>query len=162
MLRLPPLRSECAFCELAQGRVGEQSTPDDIVARSPHGTAFISAAWWPANPGHVLIIPNAHRDSLFDLRDAEAADLHALTRRVAMAMLRAYHCEGISTRQHSGVGAGQSMPHYHLHVFPRWAGDRLYERSAEKAFVPVETRAPFAARLRSELNRQGLTGAAAD
>ena len=63
----------------------------------------------------------------------------------------AYRCEGTSTRQHNEPAGYQDVWHLHAHVFPRYPGDRLYERHEEKRWASPEERAPYAAKLRAVL-----------
>ncbi len=67
-------------------------------------------------------------------------------------MREAYGCEGTSTRQHDGAAAGQEVDHLHVHVFPRYRGDGLYERAAAYRFPQLEERPRLAAPLRSCLD----------
>ena len=60
-----------------------------------------------------------------------------------------YDCEGTSFRQHNEPGGDQEVWHYHLHVFPRYAGDDLY--GSEARLTAPEERAPYAERLRQAL-----------
>jgi hypothetical protein len=69
---------------------------------------------------------------------------------------RAYGSEGVSLRQHDGVAAGQEIDHLHVHVFPRHAGDRLYERNSEHRFAAPEKRAVYAKRLQAALETRQL------
>ncbi len=66
-------------------------------------------------------------------------------------MRAAYPCEGTSIRQHNEPAGGQDVWHLHVHVFPRYAGDRLYARHDEARFAPAGGAAPYAERLREEL-----------
>ena len=68
---------------------------------------------------------------------------------LALAFKAAYRCDGVSTRQHNEPAGNQDVWHYHLHVFPRYAGDDLYHLSP--ALMPVEERARYAAKLRAAL-----------
>jgi histidine triad (HIT) family protein len=83
--------------------------------------------------------------------DELLAELYSVAKRIACAMRAAYGCDGTSTRQHNGVGAGQEVDHLHVHVFPRYAGDELYARDAEHRFATPEEGAPYAAKLRTAL-----------
>lgn len=115
----------CPFCRLAAGEdlSGEHSKQADIIFRDETVTAFISSAWWPANPGHVLVVPNAHYENIYALPDDVLAALHRVGKRVALALMATCGCDGTSFRQHNGPGADQEVWHYHLHVFPRYVGD---------------------------------------
>jgi histidine triad (HIT) family protein len=74
-----------------------------------------------------------------------------LTQRVAVAMRAAYGCDGISTRQHNEPSGNQDVWHLHVHVFPRWADDRLYEQHRSTRWVPADERTPYADRLAAGL-----------
>jgi histidine triad (HIT) family protein len=141
----------CPFCLLVagveDGRV--RSVQNDIVYRDDTVTAFIAVRWWPNSRAHVLVIPNAHHENLYDLPDDTGARIFAVSRRVALALKREYGCDGVSTRQHNEPAGYQDVWHYHLHVFPRYAGDDLY--GSKPVDTTPEERAPYAERLRAAL-----------
>ena len=101
-----------------------------------------------ANPGAALVIPREHHENLYDLPPATGHAVWDLTQRVAVAMRETYSCDGTSIRQHNEPAGGQDVWHLHVHVFPRYAGDGLYERHAESHWPPPEERAAYADRLR--------------
>jgi histidine triad (HIT) family protein len=77
----------------------------------------------PLSPGHCLVIPRAHAATLFD---AEPADLQAAittAQKVARALREALAPDGLNMVQANGAAAFQSVPHFHLHLIPRWAND---------------------------------------
>lgn len=133
------------------------SRESDVVYRDAQVIALIAAKQWPGTPGHVLIVPTAHHENLYTLPDDLGARIHALSRRVALAMKAAYGCEGVSLRQHNEPAGNQDVWHYHLHVFPRWAGDDLY--LTHGAVMPAQRRAGYAARLRANLGPLAVTPA---
>ena len=147
-LTYAPPDYDCPFCRIARGVFGGAVLGGDEsdVLRTAHVTASVGSHWWPRNEGSVIVIPNAHYESIYEL-PAEAA-----AQRVAVAMTRVYRCEGVSTRQHNGPGGGQEVWHYHLHVLPRWRDDRLYERTAERFRAPADERACRAGMLRAGLD----------
>jgi len=109
-------------------------------------TAFINAAWFENNPGHVLIIPNGHFENIYELPSVYSAKIHDFEKRVAIAFKEVYKCDGVSSRQHNEPDGNQDVWHYHLHVFPRYKDDRLY--TSEKRATTVEERAAYASKLR--------------
>ncbi len=112
----------------------------------------MSPRWWPANPGHVIVIPNEHFADLRDIPDEASSGPSTRPRSASRRRWReARGCDGTSTRQHNGSGAGQDVFHFHVHVFPRFAGDGLYARDAEFRWASPEERAPYAERLREVL-----------
>jgi len=122
------------------------------VLRNDDVTAFIASHWWPANPGHVLVIPNRHVENLYELPTELGEPLMTAMRRVAVALKEAYGSDGVSTRQHNEPAGNQDVWHLHQHVFPRWEGDRLYERHAEKALAAEPAKLERAALLRAHLD----------
>lgn len=142
---------ECFFCRFLAGEESKWNREADVVLRTGRVTAFVSPRRWPANPGNVIVIPNEHVVDLESIDDALLGDVYAAAKQVAIAMRIAYRCEGTSTRQHNGAGAGQEVDHLHVHVFPRYADDGLYVRDAEYRFAPPEERWPHADELRAAL-----------
>jgi histidine triad (HIT) family protein len=77
----------------------------------------------PLNSGHCLIITRAHAPTLWD---ADPADLQAAittAQKVATALKTAVKPDGLNMLQANGPAAFQSVPHYHLHLIPRWDND---------------------------------------
>ena len=152
MFNHAPPDYRCPFCLLVAGVENEhvRSVQTDIVYPGSTVLALIAAKQWPNNRGHVLVIPAAHFENLYDLPDALGADIHRVARRVAIAMKTAYGCAGVSTRQHNEPAGNQDVWHYHLHVFPRYPDDDLY--GSRGAFLPAGERARYARRLRAALD----------
>ena len=138
----------CPFCGLLAGAETEWNRADDVVWRGERVTAFVSPRMWPGNEGNVIVIPNEHLPDLASTPDDVLAEVYATAKRIGHAMREAYGCEGTSTRQHDGVAAGQEIDHLHVHVFPRYPGDRLYERTEEHRFAGPDERRGYAERLR--------------
>jgi histidine triad (HIT) family protein len=143
---------ECNFCKVGAGGDGVLTTRAHVVLHTQAVTAFVASHWWPANPGHVLVIPNEHVENLYELPLRLGGPLMEATQRVAIAMKEAYGCEGTSTRQHNEPAGNQDVWHLHQHVFPRWSGDRLYQRHAEKALAPEPAKLERVALLRAHLD----------
>jgi histidine triad (HIT) family protein len=152
-----PTGYRCPFCRVAAGEdLRDDFTKQaDVVFRDGTLTAFVSSAWWPANPGNVLVVPNEHYENVYDIPDAVLAAIQVMGKRVALAMKAAYGCDGTSFRQHNEPGGDQEVWHYHLHVFPRYAGDQLYVRSMERRATTPAERAPYAEKLRQCLGQCG-------
>jgi histidine triad (HIT) family protein len=147
-----PAGYACPFCRLLAGGETERNRQADIVYRDEHATAFVSPKWWPENAGHVLVVPNEHFENIHEIPDEALGRVYAAARKIAVAVRATYDCGGTSTRQHNEPGGGQDVWHFHVHVFPRTAGDRLYERNDEARWTTPEQRAPYAERLRAYLD----------
>ncbi len=88
---------------------------DDLVF------AFMDAG--QVNDGHVIVATKAPHETLLDCSDAEAAALMRAARRIARAVQAAYAPAGITVLQANKPAGWQTVPHLHLHVLPRHAGD---------------------------------------
>lgn len=144
---------QCPFCALAAG--ADTDRQQDIVRRTAGAMAFICSRWWPNNHGHVLVVPVRHYENLYELPAEAGYAVHDLVRDVAIAIRRTYGCEGVSTRQHNEPAGNQDAWHYHVHVFPRYAGDELYASRPYPEFVTAEQRQPYAERLRRYFATEG-------
>jgi histidine triad (HIT) family protein len=145
----------CPFCRLVAGHEddGGVNRQRDIVRRDELATAFIPPKWWPNNEGHVLVVPNAHHESLYDLPAAHGHAVHDLVREVAIALRETYGCDGTSVRQHNEPAGNQEVWHYHVHVYPRYHGDDFYRTLPYPEYVTAERRRPYADRLRKYFDR---------
>src|SRR5262245_53616164 len=77
----------------------------------------------PLGSGHCLVVPKRHAATIFEV---EVGDLEAVmvsAKRVALAIQEALRPDGLNLLQANGAAAFQSVPHFHVHVIPRWAND---------------------------------------
>jgi histidine triad (HIT) family protein len=142
---------DCPFCRVLRGIDTEKNTQNDIVWRDERTAALISPKWWPRNHGHVLVIPVVHVENLYVIGENDLCAVSATTKRIAIALKKAYRCDGVSTRQHNEPAGNQEVWHLHVHVFPRYFGDRLYQRHEEQHWTTPAERAPYAEKLRAVL-----------
>jgi histidine triad (HIT) family protein len=146
-----PENYDCALCRIANNDFAPtrpRTRPEDIILQTPLATAFISAYWWPNNPGHVLIIPNKHFENIYELPLEYATEIHRLAQKISLAFKVVYRCDGVSTRQHNEPAGNQESWHYHLHVFPRYLNDDLYILFPHRRLTTLEQRLPYAQKLR--------------
>jgi histidine triad (HIT) family protein len=150
----------CPFCRLVSGAADPRgiNREHDVVRRDELATAFISPRWWPRNHGHVLVVPNAHHENLYELPSRYGHAVHDLVRDVAVAIRQAYACDGTSVRQHNEPAGNQDVWHYHVHVFPRYAGDDLYLSKPQQEFATAAERRVYADRLREYFRSGGTSG----
>jgi histidine triad (HIT) family protein len=106
----------CKFCDIVAHEV-----PTDLVLDEPQVSAFLDQR--PVFPGHVLVVPRAHFETLVDLPLPLVEPLFATTRRVAAAVTRAMLADGTLVLMNNRVS--QSVPHLHVHVVPRRFKDGL-------------------------------------
>jgi histidine triad (HIT) family protein len=139
---------QCPFCLVVGGGEDELTKQRDIVLWTERAMAFVASRWWPNNRGHVLVVPTEHHENLYDLPAIYGHAVHDVVREVAIGMKRTYHCDGVSTRQHNEPAGYQDAWHYHVHVFPRYDGDELYNTRHLPEPATAEEREPYALRLR--------------
>jgi len=107
---------DCVFCKIRDGQI-----PASKLYEDQRILAFMDIN--PLNPGHCLVMTKAHAPTIFD---ADPADLQAAivaAKKVAAAVRSAIGADGLNLLQANGAAAFQSVPHFHLHVIPRFAND---------------------------------------
>lgn len=108
---------DCIFCRIIAGDI-----PSHTVYEDDATLAFLDIN--PATRGHTLVIPKQHAADLFGIAPEDAAAIARTTQRVAQNMRSVLQPDGINVLQNNGPAAGQVVFHYHVHVIPRWDGDR--------------------------------------
>jgi histidine triad (HIT) family protein len=130
------------FARILRGEI-----PAHKVYEDEHTLAFMDVM--PQSDGHVLVIPKAAAENLFDLPPDALAATILTTQRVARAVKKAFNPPGIMLAQLNGAGAGQSVFHIHFHIVPRYEGIDLRLHAREMADPKVL--ADHAARVRAAL-----------
>lgn len=106
--------SHCPFC--AKPEIKERTILEDTFV-------FAFPTNIPITPGHTLIAPVRCVSSFDDLTFEEAQALFSARRKIVGALKLAFGAEGFHFAWNEGEAAGQSVPHFHLHIVPRKAGD---------------------------------------
>lgn len=109
---------DCDFCGIA---VGEQ--PAEIVCEDANWLAFFPIS--PATRGHTLVVPRSHVTDLWQTDLTLARELMDACVRVGGAIRTALEPDGMNLISSAGEAAEQSVFHLHLHLVPRWDGDRI-------------------------------------
>jgi histidine triad (HIT) family protein len=110
----------CAFCAIIRGEA-----PAEIVLDDPAGVAFLDRR--PLFPGHVLLAPRRHVETLPDLPVDEVGPFFMLVQRLTRAVPEAMDADGSFVAINNVVS--QSVPHLHVHIVPRRRDDRLFSRN---------------------------------
>ena len=108
--------SDCAFCAIAAGEADAEIVFEDDVS-----LAFLD--FRPLFPGHSLLIPRAHHETLGDLPDELVEPLFSNARLLSVAVRDAMGAQGSFVAINNVVS--QSVPHLHVHVVPRVRKDGL-------------------------------------
>jgi histidine triad (HIT) family protein len=143
----------CPFCAFLNGRETDYNRKSDVVYQNEHTVAFISPKWWPHNPGHVLVIPRKHFENIYIIPNEMLVEVYKTVKKVATAIRNTYDCEGISTRQHNEPAGNQDVWHFHVHVYPRYDNDNLYNNHDNVELADATMRFPYAKKLRAYFNK---------
>ena len=73
----------------------------------------------PIFPGHTLVIPKRHVEKFLELNQNELKELPFVTQKIVRAIIKAYSTDAYNIFIQDGQAAGQTVPHFHLHVLPR-------------------------------------------
>lgn len=141
MIKTPTLEP-CPFCDYLAGR-----TPCAFVTRGPHVSVFMNRAQY--EKGAVLLVPNQHVEHMLDLKPEVLGSLYAEAQRVARAVVSELGASAFNLFQNNGVSAGQTIPHCHTHLVPRYAGSdsRKIFREEEYPHTPLAQLEQLAQRL---------------
>ena len=112
------LIDDCIFCRIIRGEI-----PSFQVFDNERTLAFMDIN--PANPGHVLVIPKVHAESIFTIEEPHLRATMPVVQRVARAVHTVFEPYGLNIVQANGPGAAQSVAHFHWHVLPRAKDDDL-------------------------------------
>ena len=108
---------DCIFCRIIAGEL-----PASRVMEDDDCIAIMDA--FPLRPGHVLVIPRIHGETLADLSPPLRAHLLETANRIAQGIRRSPLApDGIHFAVNEGRAAHQTVPHCHIHVLPRRRGD---------------------------------------
>lgn len=109
---------ECAFC-----KIYNQKLPAKIIYQDNILSCFL-----PRNMevyGHPLVIPNKHFENIFDIPEEELTHIIKFTKKISLHLKECLGATGINILHASGKSAQQSVPHFHIHIFPRFDNDSL-------------------------------------
>ena len=108
--------TDCIFCKLRDGQI-----PSMKVFEDDRTLAFMDIH--PLNSGHCLVITKTHAANLFEAAVEDLQAAIATAQRVALAIRDGLKPDGLNMLQANGAAAFQSVPHFHLHLIPRWNND---------------------------------------
>ena len=113
---MPETDPNCIFCKIIAGEIPSFKLYEDAET-------FALMDINPFHPGHCLAIPKAHFADLFTIPPAVIAATARTAATIAGAVDRALRPDGLNLIQANRKAAGQTVFHFHFHVFPRRSGD---------------------------------------
>jgi diadenosine tetraphosphate (Ap4A) HIT family hydrolase len=121
----PAFDMNCPFCTLPRERLVFESE-----------LAFVIRDGYPVSPGHTLVIPRRHVASFFETTPEEQASLIKLLNLARIEIGQQFKPEGFNIGINDGAAAGQTIAHLHVHLIPRYAGDRDDPRGGVRWVLP--------------------------
>lgn len=109
---------DCIFCKIANGEIPSATLYEDEDFR-------VILDLGPASKGHALILPKTHAANIYELADETAGKAMILAKHMASKLTDAMGCEGFNIVQNNGEIAGQTVFHFHMHLIPRYKGDKV-------------------------------------
>ena len=91
---------------------------------------------FPVSKGHTLVIPKRHVGSFFETTDEERADLLVLLNKAKVVIQEEFNPDGYNIGINDGPAAGQTVLHLHMHLIPRYKGDRNDPRGGVRWIIP--------------------------
>jgi diadenosine tetraphosphate (Ap4A) HIT family hydrolase len=116
---------KCPFCELPEARIIDQNHSGLVIRDG-----------FPISPGHTLILPKRHVGSFFEISSTEQADLLNLLDAAKTQIQSELNPDGFNIGINDGPAAGQTIPHLHIHLIPRFKGDREDPRGGVRWIMP--------------------------
>jgi histidine triad (HIT) family protein len=107
---------KCIFCKIASGAVRSR-----IIKQNERAIVLLDA--FPLAAGHSLIIPKSHYAKLQEMSKQDSQAVFELLQEVTGAIEKVSGVDASTIAIHNGKDAGQEIPHVHVHIIPRKAGD---------------------------------------
>jgi diadenosine tetraphosphate (Ap4A) HIT family hydrolase len=119
-------QSDCLFCNISRDR---------IIAQNDHAYAIRDG--FPVTEFHTLVIPKKHVDEYFGLTNEQLLSCHELLHSMKSEIRESDEkVEGFNIGMNSGVAAGQTVFHCHIHLIPRRKGDVSNPRGGVRHVIP--------------------------
>jgi histidine triad (HIT) family protein len=110
--------NSCPFCKINEDR------SDSVVVLEDHDVIVIMDRY-PATQGHVLILPKKHIETIFEMPEELGGRIMRIAVLVSKMIKEKLSPDGLDLIQANETAAGQTIPHFHLHIVPRYKGDNV-------------------------------------
>lgn len=124
--------AECIFCKIVS-----KESPSNVVYEDTNYIAFLDI--FPFSQGHTLVCPKDHGETIWDMKEADIAELFRVASKVSKAAVAAVEADGFRFVQNNGEAANQVVAHVHVHVIPVKMSDKG-RYSGRKSFTDDEMR----------------------
>ncbi len=129
-------------------RILDNTLPSEQVFEDDHTLVIMDIM--PATKGHVLVIPKAQAENIYDMDNKYLSAVGSTTKKIATAIKEALNPSGVIVKKFNGSDAGQTVFHYHVHIIPVYPNKRIGEHGANIA--DPEKLASIADLIRASIN----------
>lgn len=126
------MSQDCIFCKIVSGQIPTYTLFEDEKV-------IVVLDAYPVSFGHALFIPKKHYKTIDDVPEEEIDFLKKLPN-IVKRIREITNATGINIWQNNGKDAGQTIPHVHFHIVPRYTNDNLFEFPAQKQLEENEAR----------------------
>ncbi len=117
--------ADCPFCTIS---------PDKMIAQD--SLTFTVRDTLPVSPGHTLILPKRYVASIFEATKEEVAALWEALQQARSGLIKEFSPDGFNIGINDGLVSGQTIPHLHIHLIPRYKGDMPDPRGGIRWIFP--------------------------
>ncbi|HZB74330.1 MAG TPA: HIT family protein [Nitrososphaeraceae archaeon] len=135
----------CLFCSIIKYKM-----PAIIIYEDKDFVALMDK--YPISPGHSLVIPRSHHESLLSMTPSEVGNLYSAVSTISRAVISAVNADGFSIGQNNGRVANQIIPHVHVHIIPRYEDDSREGRWPSRKIGNIEQLTSTAQKIKSVLH----------
>lgn len=119
----------CPFCEVIKDEKSNRVLDENNMA-------FVIRDGFPVTKGHTLIIPKHHVGSFFEITDDEKNALFSLLDKHKEILDAEFNPDSYNIGVNDGEAAGQTVPHLHIHLIPRYVGDMEDPKGGVRGVIP--------------------------
>lgn len=107
---------DCFFCKIINKEVAAE-----IIYEDDDAVAILDAQ--PRAPGHTMVLPKVHAETILDLPEEKVGGVFRVVRRVTSLIKKSLMPDGFTIGINHGKASGQTIEHLHIHIIPRWLND---------------------------------------
>lgn len=123
------MTKNCPFCSIPQDRIIDSNE-----------MGFVIRDGFPISPGHTLIIPKRHVSSFFEISQEERESLLKLLDQAKKVTDQEFKPNSYNIGINDGAEAGQTVPHLHIHLIPRFKDDQEDPRGGIRWIIPEKAK----------------------
>lgn len=109
---------QCIFCDIVNNRI-----PNWIIYQNKEVVCFLPLS--PSTYGHTIITPKQHIEDIYSAPEIILKEMIVVSKKLTIHYRNQIAASGINILHASGISAQQSVPHFHLHLIPRFDNDGL-------------------------------------